>query len=320
MKSLRYLLIAPLITAAAPVGLGVSDLEALRGIDLRLATIAHRLVLANAPLCRDTSPATGVVLHALSQYDEATQGAARKAFGFATPVAVEAVVAGSAADRAGVRPDDGVSAIEGKPLTQTAGTSSADRDAALAALVAASSPVRMILARGGQRRDVAVAAPAGCRAAFEVLLGPQMTAQSDGRVVQIGVRFFERYRDDETAVIVAHELAHVILRHRERLEAAGVKGGLLSELGRNGRLNRLVEDQADRLGLTLLYNAGYDPASAARFWAAHGGDIDGGLFRSRTHPATKARIAALQAEAAAIPAETRPYVPPILAVRDQPLD
>lgn len=320
MKSLLIIVIAPFIGAAAPAGLNIADLEALRAIDLRLTTIAHRLVVANVPLCRETSPATGIVLHALSQYDPATQGPARVTFGFATPVAVEAVVTGSAAARTGVTADDGVIAIDGKPLTRTAGTSSADRDAALAALADAPSPVRMTLARAGQNREVSVAAPAGCRAAFEVLLGPSMTAQSDGRVVQIGVRFFERYRDDETAVIVAHELAHVILRHRIRLEAAGVKGGLFSELGRNGRLNRMVEDQADRLGVTLLHNAGYDPASAARFWIAHGGDIDGGLFRSRTHPATKARIAALQAEAGAIPAGARPYIPPILATRDQPLN
>lgn len=319
MKYLRHLIVVPLILAAAPAGLSADDLETLRAVDLRLATMAHRLTVANAPLCRDTVPATGIVLHALSQYDGATQAAAKAVFGFATPVAVEAVVAGSAAEQAGVMRDDGVRAIDGKAIGGSAGTSSADRDAALDALARAAPAVKISLVRSGQAKDVAIVAPRGCRAVFEVLLGPQMTAQSDGRVVQIGVRFFERYRDDETAVIVAHELAHVILRHRMRLDAAGVKGGLLSEVGRNGRVNRLVEDQADRLSVTLLYNAGYDPASAARFWSGHGGDIDGGLFRSRTHPATKDRVAAMQGEAAAIPAGVRPYTPPILATRDQAL-
>lgn len=305
-----------LVALAGSTGLAPASLEALRAIDLRLATIGHRLAVANVALCRDRAPATGMVLHALTQYDAATAPAAKQVFRFATPIAVEAVVPGSAADRAGVRANDGVASIQGTPLT-TAETapSSADRDAVLARLDGVSGTVRLGIAGRG---DVMVAAPPGCRASYEVLLGPEMTAQSDGRVVQIGVRFFERYRDEETAVIVAHELAHVILRHRARLEAAGVKGGLLGELGRNATLGQRAETEADVLGVALLYNAGYDPASAARFWREHGGDIDGGLFRSRTHPATNLRVKAIEAAAAAIPrGAARPYTPPVLAERDR---
>ncbi|WP_258043020.1 M48 family metallopeptidase [Sphingomonas sp. NBWT7] len=314
-------MIAVLLLAAAPApaaGLDASALEALRAIDLRLATIAHRLVIGNVALCRDRSPATGLVLHAATQYDAATAGAARATFGFSTPIAVEAVVAGSAGARAGIAANDGIVALEETKLVATATPpSSIDRDRALDLFEQASSPVRVTIDRGGARRPVAIDAPAACRARFEVLLGPEMTAQSDGRIVQIGVRFFERYRDDEVAVVVAHELAHTILRHRVRLEAAGVKGGLLGELGRNARLGQQAETEADELGVALLYNAGYDVASAARFWRERGGDIDGGLFRSRTHPATKQRIEAIERAAAAVPAR-RPYLPAILATRDQP--
>lgn len=306
---------APAPTAAEP-----ASLETLRAIDLRLATIAQRLVTANAPLCRDTVPATGMVLHADSQYGGAEQVAARQVFGFATPVAVEAVVPGSPAAQAGVRADDGLAAIGSEALVGEAEPpSSADRDKALDVLERQQSPVRITIVRAGDRQTVAIPAPLGCRSRFEVVLGPKMTALSDGKVVQIGVRFFERYRDEETAVIVAHELAHTILRHRIRLEAAGVKGGLLKELGRNAALSQRVELEADVLGVALLHNAGYDPASAARFWRDRGSDIDGGLFRSRSHPATARRIAAIEAAAAAIPAGERPYVPPILAQRDVPL-
>jgi hypothetical protein len=216
--------------------------------------------------------------------------------------------------------NDGVVAIGNTKVGATAAPpSSADRDAALDVLERQQSPVRLSLQRGAQRRDVSIAAPPGCRARFEVLLGPDMTAQSDGKIVQIGVRFFERYRDEETAVIVAHELAHIVLRHRARLEQAGVKKGLLGEIGRNARLGQSVELEADILAVTLLHNAGYDPASATRFWRMHGGDIDGGLFRSRSHPATKRRIEAMDQAAESLPAGTRPYVPAMLASQDQPL-
>ena len=105
----------------------------------------------------------------------------------------------------------------------------------------------------------------------------------DCDIVQIGVRFFERYDDADIAVVVAHELAHNILRHRARLDAAGISRGLFAEVGRNGRLIRRTEDEADLLGLHLLRNAGYDPASAPRFWRDHGGDVDGGLHGGGGH-------------------------------------
>ena len=148
-----------------------------------------------------------------------------------------------------------------------------------------------------------------------------MAASSDGHTVQIGVRFFERYTDEEVAAVVAHELAHTVLRHRVRLEAAGVKWGLLSEFGRNGRLFRRTETEADLLGAALMRNAGYDPAVAVSFWRDHGGDVDGGLFRSRTHASSKDRAAAIDAEAARIPKDAgRNWTPPLLATRDQPLN
>jgi hypothetical protein len=175
--------------------------------------------------------------------------------------------------------------------------------------------------RNGQRRSVRIAASPGCRSAFEVLLAPGMPASADGRIVQVGVRFFERYSDAEVAVVVAHELSHNILHHARRLDAAGVKRGLLAEVGRNGRLFRLSEDQADLLGMHLLRNAGYDPQIAVRFWRDHGGDVDGGLFRSRTHRSSAARAKALEAEIARIPAGARvPYVPPLIAEADRPLE
>lgn len=322
----RILFAAALIVAAIPASaqtLSTAQLEQVRQVDTRLATIAYRLVRANAPLCTDLQPAPGFVLHAIGQYAADTQANARTVFGFAMPVSVEAVVPGSVAANAGLRADDGVVAIDGTPLRAAGGdaVTSADRDAALAILGRAPrAPVTIDVVRGGARRTITMPASPGCASNFEVLLGPGMTAQSDGKVVQIAVGYFERYTDDEVAVIVAHELAHSILHHRERLDAAGVKAGLLAELGRNGRLNRLIEDQADQLGVHLLRNAGYDPASAPRFWREHGGEIDGGLFRSRTHRSSSARADRIEAEIRTIPANAPiPYTPPMLATRDAKL-
>lgn len=317
-RSIAVVLSLSIAAPASAAPLDATSLKALRDVDLRLATIAHRLVTANAPLCDETAPATGMVVHAIDQFDAETRPVARATLGFPTPVAVEAVVADGPAERAGIVAGDGLATIDGKPVPPAGeAQGSATRDATLTLIERARSPVAVGTTRGVRT----VAAPAACKARFEVLLGPKMTAQSDGRVIQIGVRFFERYGDEAVAVVIAHELAHSVLRHRARLEAAGVKDGLLAEFGRNGRLHRRAEDEADRLGMHLLRNAGFDPAAAPRFWREHGGDIDGGLFRSRTHASSSARAKAIEAEIAAIPAgATMPYVPPLIATRDTPID
>ncbi|MHA0328120.1 M48 family metallopeptidase [Sphingomonas melonis] len=298
--------------------------DALRQVDGRMAAIAYRLTTANAPLCRSLAPTPGWAIHSLGQYDPALRDQARASFGFETPIAVEAVVPGSAAAKAGVRAGDSIVSVDGRPIDSGApgkDASSAARDAAVEQIAGlpADRPLAVELMREGRTRTVTIPASPGCRSAFEVLLGPGMTASADGRIVQIGVRFFERYTDDEVAVVVAHELSHNILRHAARLEAAGVKRGLLSEVGRNGRLFRLTEDQADLLGAYLLRNAGYDPQIAVRFWREHGGDVDGGLFRSRTHPSSSARAKALEAAIATMPAGHGFYAPPLAAEADRPL-
>ncbi|AOW23388.1 peptidase M48 family protein [Sphingomonas melonis TY] len=320
--------IAAAVAVAAPAVAADPDtaatFDALRQVDGRMAAIAYRLTTANAPLCRSLAPTPGWAIHSLGQYDPALRDQARASFGFETPIAVEAVVPGSAAAKAGVRAGDSIVSVDGRPIGSGApgkDASSAARDAAVEQIagLTADRPLAVELMREGRTRTVTIPASPGCRSAFEVLLGPGMTASADGRIVQIGVRFFERYTDDEVAVVVAHELSHNILRHAARLEAAGVKRGLLSEVGRNGRLFRLTEDQADLLGAYLLRNAGYDSQIAVRFWREHGGDVDGGLFRSRTHPSSSARAKALETAIATMPAGHGFYAPPLAAEADRPL-
>ncbi|PZQ61793.1 MAG: peptidase M48 family protein [Sphingomonas taxi] len=289
-------------------------------VDARLAAIAWRLTTANASLCRERQPVTGAVLHAADQYPPELRDT------FAAPVAVELVVPDTPAARAGVVANDGLVAIDGRDVA-TAGAAgdtltSATRDAAQARIAALplDAPIALTLRRDGVARHVTVQPRTGCRVEFEVLAGGKLGASSDGRVVQVGGRLFETFADDQIAVVVAHELAHAVLRHRVRLEAAGVRWGLLSEFGRNGRLFRQTETEADLLGAYLLRNAGWDPQLAVRFWREHGGKIDGGLFRSRTHPSSKDRADAIAAELATMPANApTPYLPPLLARRDAPL-
>nr|WP_246348588.1 M48 family metallopeptidase [Sphingomonas aerophila] len=314
----------PFQLLAEPTG-GDDTLSALQQVDGQLAAIGYRLVTTNLALCDRVAPSPGWVIHALAQYDSSLRSAATARFGFEAPVAVETVVPGSAAATAGVQAGDSVLAVNGTAVSAAAPTGKAgvaERDAALALIASqpAAAPLSLDLLRNGRRRQVTIAASPGCQASFELKVGPGLTAASDGQGVQIGSAFFARWPEDEVAAVVAHEMAHLVLRHRSRLEAAGITSGMLAELGRAGRIHRRVEDEADRLSVALLYNAGFDPSAAVRLWRNHGGQIDGGLFRSRTHPSSKARAAALEQEIAAIPpGSPRPYRPALIDTRSTPL-
>lgn len=266
--------------------------------DARLATVADRMLAANDSLCRQHEPVTGMVLHSSDQYRADVAGGA-----FVNgSLAIAAIVPGSAADRAGLAAGDGIVAIgsqrtqslvkpEGEPL----------RDAGYAALaeLAGAAGFDLTVARGGQERTVSIAAPTGCRALVEIRSLNALNARSDGRVIQINYGLAAAASDQELAVVFAHELGHLVLEHRRRLTAAGVKKGFFGEFGKNQRLNRQVEVEADRMAVHLLANAGYDPSSAPAFWRTTlGRRAGGGLLRSSTYPSPEARARLVEEEIA----------------------
>lgn len=320
-------ILSPALPASADQGPSPALFRALATADGRLAAIGYRLVTANVALCRERQPALGVSLQALDQYAGANWSAADGVYRFETMVQVDAVVPGGPAARAGVAAGDSIVAVDGralppKPSTPDRAGTPASREQAETLLAAKSptAPIRLTLRRDGRDREAIVLPIPACRTALELTLNGRFQADSDGVRLQVDGRFFDRFDDDQIAVVMAHELAHTILRHRARLDAAGIDRGLLKEVGRSGRLWRLTEDQADQLSVSLLYNAGYDPMSAATFWRGPGAEIDGGLLRARTHRSAGERAQRVAAEAASIPPNApRPYLPPVLAERDRPI-
>lgn len=299
--------------------------ELVRQADLRVATIGWRLASANVALCDRLEPGTGIQLHTLDQFDSASREAARTHFGFATPIAIEGIVADTPAARAGLRPDDSlvrigaveIAAIQGKPGTT-------DRLVAAQLAVAAlppSAPIAVEAVRGGVPIHVTIQPVPLCRSRFELRIASDWSASADGTMVQIGSRFVEEYPEDQVAAVMAHEFAHNVLRHREKLEARGVDYGLLAGFGGNVKYFRQTELQADLLSVYLLNNAGYPMRGAIGFWKKFGPSKAGGFLRSRSHPAWRDRVVTLEAEIAKVEIlSARPIVPAILQDREVPLD
>src|SRR3546814_927767 len=319
-----------LLAAAAMHVMGASvsaqetpDFEAIRSVDTDIAAIGYRLATANAPLCDRQEPGLGLLLHTPDQYARDVRGEAIRHFRFAGLVGVEAVLPGSPAATAGVRSDDtllGIGAVRFKPADRQAKAGTAALIDATRAVMAL-PPARQLtlrLRRDGVDHDRSVTPIPACRSRFEVVLGNSFLAQADGELVQIGSRFLADY-PQWVAAPIAHELAHNILRHRERLEAKGVNYGLLSGIGRNVGYFRQTELEADILSVSLLANANYDPHIALAFWHVYGPAHDSNIFNSRTHPGWETRVAVITRAIAQLGPE-RPHRPALLDARERPLD
>lgn len=265
--------------------------------DVRLASVAERLMAANSHLCRQTMPLTGIILHSRDQYRSDVGDSFARG-----PVAIAAIVPKSPADGL-LAAGDGLAAIGAQRTDMLRAEGKAPlRDSAFELLAAqsAENPVSLAVVRGGEPEAVVqISALKGCRALVEIRSENGLGARSDGRVIQVNYGLATAASEDQLAVIFAHELGHVVLDHRLRLSAAGVSKGFFGEFGRNQQLNRQVEIEADRISVHLLANAGYDPAIAAAFWRTSlGRNVAGGALHSRNYPSPEERARLIEREIA----------------------
>ncbi len=279
--------------------------EVLRSLHLQdqaIERIGFRLAAANADLCPGTADA-GFSVHTLEQYGPAYRAAASSLFALGKSPGVLAVAPGSPADAAGLREGDALVAIDGQRVPDPPNIptrSDFRRTAAVQSqIVVAEKAPSMTLAvlRGGERIDFGLRPAPACRSLFQVVPDAELKGEADGDYVQVSTEMAGlASSDDELAALLAHELAHNVLGHRARLDALRVDRGLLAFLGRNARLIRGTEREADRLSIYLLARAGYDPEKALGFWTR----VRAAAGRSAgdpTHPPWAERLALVRTEA-----------------------
>jgi beta-barrel assembly-enhancing protease len=290
---------------APPAAPAATPLAALRRLDQRVATIGYRLATASIELCADRQWQPGFAIHHLSQYAAAGQSEAARQFGLgADGPAVLALAENGPAARAGLRLDDTILAADGAALPGApagAHDSFAPTETMLAALEAAfgDGEARLAIRRHGAPLTIDVHAVRGCASRFQLVPSAELNSHADGRWVQVTSASAEfAASDDDLAAAMAHELAHNILHHRARLNAAGVDRGLLAHFGRSARLFRQSELEADRFSIYLLDRAGYDLPAALLYWERLARRVANLI--PTTHPDWDRRIAAMRAEAAAI--------------------
>lgn len=137
--------------------------------------------------------------------------------------------------------------------------------------------------------------------------------------------------DDQIAAVMGHEIAHALARHgaeRMSMQMASNLGaqvlatalnipaeyqnlyaqayGVTSQVGLILPYSRKFEDEADQIGVYLMWRAGYNPQQALRFWENMSRLSKSGqkppAFLS-THPADEERIRAIRAYIPQLPKE-----------------
>ena len=131
-----------------------------------------------------------------------------------------------------------------------------------------------------------------CSGRFIVSADKQLNAWADGRdIVVTGKMIRFAAEDDALAFVVAHELAHNILAHAERLR------GISSQFIGPAEAQQIKDSEieADNLAIELMVNAGFDPVAAQRLLAKMA--KNGAAKLPATYPSIAERIALVTAAA-----------------------
>jgi len=280
---------------------GALRLAALTELDQRVAQVAWRLSEANAELCPAVRLSAGWALHSARQYSLDLRPHAEARFGLRGDLpGVLAAPAGSPAADVGLQTGDLLLSVDGAPLEEgpAGGAPSWDglgRNLRVVDAALADGTAVFDVQRGDDTREVAVRPVRAC--GYDVQLNPsdELNARADGRRLFISTALAGfAANDDELALILGHELAHHVLRHRHWSEVGGAgrranEPAWRAEGGEGG-----AERQADRVGLYLLARAGYDPGVAAPFWRRFGESNWRVRFPQIGHASAAARARALE--------------------------
>lgn len=296
--------------ASAPDTAG--SIEAAR----RLYTVADTVALAGAPLCKGRVRAhSGMRAWSRDSLGpQAPQAAGRQRRD--QGVAVFAVAKNGPAAKAGLRPGDTITSVNGQTIPALAGAMSIYA-AKIEAALAQGGPLLVGYTREGERHVARIAPAPACDYRVVFSNAPMVNAATDGRSVTVMrglVNFLAR--DDELALVVGHELGHNVLGHFQRGRALGHQAGPFSA-GAQASM-RQFEREADHIGLYFVALAGYDMETAIQSSRKMAAQAPMGDRGSATHPSQAERYTALQAALREIRgklAQGRPLAPEASSIR-----
>jgi len=236
----------------------------------RLIEVSTRVRRAAVPLCGDKlAPVLGLQIISDRDLPREFLNPAIRAFRLRDGALVASVLDGSAAARAGIRVGDTVVSIDGYEIET-------NWDVQTRRAPAGASSLRFVIERAGERVELDVPYEPGCYYQPFLALSASWNAYASGYQRSIVV-FSELVRasetDDELAMVIGHELGHILLGH--------------------DRSKPSFEADADYFGTYAAALAGCDPAAGAGIWARFARNKVGSLVSYGSHPTAPSRTLAL---------------------------
>ena len=241
-------------------------------LNQRLARVAAPLRLKNAKLCPTTHRDPGFSIHKLEDYPKAVRPIAEAFLGVKPGgIYVRAVRPGTSAAKARIEPGDQILAVNENPISSENLMEAYNRAVLRNGFDSVLSKVR-IRTKTGQEFLTRIRPDTACDIPAKVVFSNDMNGHTDGRDILITSALIRSVPDDTNlALVIAHEMAHVIGGHFEQAPS------------------QALELEADRMALVLLARAGYDIDAAVSYWEAAEHPHEGGNVTKSSHPSTRAR-------------------------------
>lgn len=264
--------------------------------DYRLEIIGFKLATSNPSLCESPAFLTGMMLHDESGFSEQLRARAKARYALDSGFGIVQVVPGSPAAAVGLQRGDEIVALNGVSMSgfarnlvrRNASYDRTERFLDTFDVELRRGPAILTVERDGASREISLSGTPGCGGQNVLIESNELNAWSDGTNVAVTSRMVEfAGSDDELAFVVAHEMAHNILKHSKKFNLGKL---IMAEFGIGSGKVRKAELAADALAVEIMAAAGYDldaPERLLRRAARHNP-----LNLSLSHPGASRRIAA----------------------------
>ncbi len=290
----------------------------------RLYDLSWPLLEANAALCPKTRRSIGVVLADLEMYADLIGGLTAdqiKAQGLADDTHLFHIIKGSPAKQAGLTSADFIRAVNGERVE-------ADNSGKVTELIRKGAengqPVQLHVAGKDGERTLEVSSVEVCDVLVKLSTSSALNALAQDKTMIVNAGLMRSADDDMVQYIMAHELAHLALRHARKgtwntiasgavlygpvLYAGGaVIDRTLEVFGQNSKrsfarqglaramwFSQMFEAEADYVGLYMLARAGGDIDGAAEVFRLFAREAPASTWLRYTHPLTPELVAALE--------------------------
>ena len=253
---------------------------ALRAQMTRLAEVDWRLRIAARNSCPHQSSDIGITVDYREAYPAAERKMLYQSLRLGEYPQVVAVIADSPAASAGFKPGDEVLSLGEKSIAKIRAASSdsellADDMTDMIGDLPANVPIVIKLRRGKMLLRKAIVPVTLCATRTVLKTDREVDAYGDSNGIAVTSALIDfTENDDELALVIGHELAHIILNDTPSSQFAQ---------------SQSIESAADILGATIGHCAGYDMKRAAAFWSRFESQDMLSRRRMGTHPSPPQR-------------------------------